>query len=125
MIDVDHALKDFYELREKRLALQHEVDRLEQLEKDILYDLTKDLNPENKYSGQHGGYIFKANPKVIPTVTKWEDVLAYIRAEHALDLLQRRLTESAVKTRWDNGIIVPGIDKTTKWSVTVTKGIES
>jgi hypothetical protein len=33
----------------------------------------------------------------------------YIREHGALDLLQRRLTESAVKLRWDDGIQIPGV----------------
>lgn len=117
-----NKLQQFYEIRAKRLALNREADMLEQQEKDILYELTKDLNPaqaEHKYTD--GDYSFKAKRKVFPRVDSWEQALNYIRAEAAVDLLQRRLTESAVILRWENGVTIPGVEKDIKWPVTVSK----
>ena len=117
-----NLLQQYYELREKRLTLQHEADRIEQQEKDILYELTKDLNPDQEvYTRVYGQFNMKATRKIVPSVFDWELALAYIRAEAATDLLQRRLTESAVKARWDNGVTVPGIEKSIKWPVVVTR----
>lgn len=119
-----NLLQEYYNLREKRLALQHEADRLEQLEKDILYELTKDLNAEQEVYNlkyEDSPYLGKATRKITPTVFDWEETLRWIRAEAALDLLQRRLTESAVKLRWDNGVTIPGIMKSVKWGLTVNR----
>jgi hypothetical protein len=47
--------------------------------------------------------------------------LEYIKATGSVDLLQKRVTESAVKLRWDAGVSLPGVEKTTKDVITVTK----
>ena len=44
-----------------------------------------------------------------PVIMNWEELEQYIRANNAVDLLQKRLTESAVKLRWDDEIQVPGV----------------
>lgn len=115
-------LQQYYDIRVKRLALQHEADILEQQEKDILYELTKDLSPEQpEHRFMEEGFRFKATRKIVPNVTSWDKTLNYIRAEAAVDLLQKRLTESAVKARWDNGVTIPGIEQDIKWPVIITK----
>lgn len=117
-----NLLEQYHTLRTQRLALNAEADRLEQLEKDILYELTKDLNSEHdSYTKKESGYTFKATRKIVPNVVAWDQTLDYIRAEAAVDLLQKRLTESAVIARWNNQVAVPGIEKVVKWPVKVTK----
>jgi hypothetical protein len=44
-----------------------------------------------------------------PFIMDFAALEGYIREHGALDLLQRRLTESAVKLRWDDGIQIPGV----------------
>lgn len=44
-----------------------------------------------------------------PTAADWEALYAYIKENDAFDLLHRRLTEKAVKERWGNDEVVPGV----------------
>jgi hypothetical protein len=112
----------YYELRTKRLALQQEVNALEQKEKDIAYELTKGLDDglENYYLTL-GDFSFKADKKIGAFVTDWPATLKYVKDTGELDLLQKRLTISAVKQRWDNGVFIPGVEKSFNWALTVTK----
>jgi hypothetical protein len=114
---------EYYALREKRLQLQREVDALEQQEKDLLYEITKpfDTNFSRGYHLVEDGFVLKANPKETVLVRDWAAVLGYIKETGEVDLLQKRLTESAVKARWDVGATVPGTEKSHKWAVTITK----
>jgi hypothetical protein len=116
--------EQYHTLREKRLALQREADLLEQQEKDILYEITKSWNLANEgYSGYEGGYAYKGVRKLVALPINWEAILQHVRQSGDVDLLQKRLTESAVKARWDAGFTVPGVDKSFKWNVIIVKGV--
>ena len=108
-------------VRQERLKLQRQVDKLEQEEKDLLYQIQKDMVAARKGEAYFGGYTVSVKSKDAPVPTDWPAILAYIIANNSTDLLQRRLTESAVKARWDRGIDIPGIDKSVKYQVTITK----
>lgn len=51
----------------------------------------------------------KIEEKVKPYISDFGQLEGYIKEHGALDLLQKRLTESAVKLRWDDGIQIPGV----------------
>ncbi len=112
--------EQYYALRKKRLSLQREADKLEQAEKDIAYELTKNLS-QPKYTGQEGVYTFKAERKMTALATNWEAILGFVKSTGQVDLLQKRLTESAVKARWDDGVVIPGVEPAFKYVVTITK----
>lgn len=44
-----------------------------------------------------------------PYISDFSALEEYIVEHRATDLLQKRLTESAVKLRWEDGIAIPGV----------------
>jgi hypothetical protein len=116
-----NTLQAIYELREKRLALQRQVDKMEQEEKDLTYTLTNRMVSDNALTSTEDGFVAKRKTTQSPMVQDWVQTLNYIKATGSVDLLQKRLTESAVKARWDVGVDIPGVDKLVKHSVTITK----
>ncbi len=117
------VIANYFALREKRLALNRQADELEQQEKDILYAWSKDFEDSGEKAVSEVGtdFTLKATRKDVTVVVDWTTVLDHIRETGEVDLLQKRLTESAVKARWDSGKEVPGVDKTHKWDVKVTR----
>lgn len=114
-------IQQYHEIRARRLALQREADTLEQQEKDLLYDLTMGLDIKRGHLVNEGQYQMKAAPKQVVVVEAWSVLLNHIRDTGEVDLLQKRVTESAVKERWGAGLTVPGTKEDNKWVVTVTK----
>lgn len=49
-----------------------------------------------------------------PFISDFSELEKFIIEHGALDLLQKRLTESAVKLRWEDGISVPGVGVSTE-----------
>lgn len=49
-----------------------------------------------------------------PFISSFSDLESYIIEHGALDLLQKRLTESAVRLRWEDGIEIPGVGVSTE-----------
>lgn len=59
-----------------------------------------------------------------PTVKDWPKFYEFIKANDAFELLERRVSSSAVKERWEDGKQVPGVDRfpVDKLSFTKLKG---
>lgn len=50
-------------------------------------------------------------PDYKPTVKDWSKLYAHILKTKDFSFLQKRIGEAAVKERWEDGVIVPGVDK--------------
>jgi len=111
----------YHAIRAQRLQLQREVDALEQQEKDLMYEIQKFIVPHQAWDFQTDGYKVFTKVTEASSVTHWDTLLEYIKDSGAVDLLQKRVTESAVKARWAAGVAIPGVDKAIKYQVTITK----
>jgi len=45
-----------------------------------------------------------------PVADNWGDIYEYMIANDAMDLVQKRLHEGAVKLRVEDGVVIPGLD---------------
>lgn len=57
----------------------------------------------------------------VPTIEDSDAFYGYIKKSGELDLLQRRVSSTAVRERWKAGKVVPGVGKFTKISLSLTK----
>lgn len=96
-------------IRKKRLALQREADLLEQEEKGK-------LNLLIEHMVSHGIEILTDGEDQVelittdePNVESWPKLLDYIVKTGSVDLLQKRVTASAVKKRWEDDQTIPGV----------------
>jgi hypothetical protein len=99
----------YFSKREERLALQHQVDALEKEEKALKQSIIEQIRAEKISS--IGGRKMRATiqTKQKPQVSSWPALYDHIRSTGEFDLLQRRLTETAVSARWEEKIIIPGV----------------
>lgn len=110
-----------YALREKRLAMQREVDLVEEEEKALKEHLINVL-PKSEASGVSGKTAnVKIVTKEIPQVKNWPSFYAFVKRNGAFELLGKRLVDSAVKERWEAGEKVPGVESFTAVTVSITK----
>jgi len=108
----------YLKINAKRQAMTKEVNLLEKEEKR----LAELILPNVPQIGEVvlGGATFRRKIKVKPMVGDWAAFYEYIRSNNAFDLLHRRITDTAVKLRWDDGIQIPGVESTTDESLEVT-----
>ncbi len=112
----------FKELRDKRLALKREVDALYQQEKDLRYELIQYLESAKGVTGVSGLLCrVSLRPKHTAQVEDWDALYDHIRKTGEFELLQRRVGEGAVKERWDNGAVVPGVIDYQTTDLSITK----
>jgi hypothetical protein len=111
------SIKEILSVRKQRLSLQREVDLLEQQEKKLTNELITAMVLAKIEITKDGEDEVTLVTSTEPVATEWPKLLDYIRENDALDMLQKRLTASAVKLRWADGQEIPGIVPTVKHSL--------
>lgn len=91
----------------KRKALAKEVAQLEKEEKRLGEILLASVPQMGEITAP--GITLRKIIKSKPTASDWNALYEYIRKNDAFDLLHKRLTETAVKLRWDDSVIIPGV----------------
>jgi hypothetical protein len=111
------TLSELLSLRKRRLELQREADKLEQEEKALAETVIQEMVSLGQDKAKIGDDVVYLKETIEPVATSWPDILDYIKRTGSTDLLQKRLTASAVKSRWDDGEIIDGIEPVTKRSL--------
>lgn len=101
----------YYETRELRLKMQREVDEVDKEEKKLKAELINALREQNTRAV--GGKVVTVTLKTkhAAIAKNWDDIHRYIVANDAWDIMQKRLTQTAIDLRWADGIVVPGVEK--------------
>lgn len=111
----------FYQLKEQKSAAQKLVDAIDAECKALKEHLINNL-PKSEASGVAGklARVTVVNKKV-PQVKDWDKLYAHIKKTNQFEFLQRRLSDSAVNERWDNGKSVPGVESFNVTTLSVNK----
>lgn len=110
-----------YKLREKRLEEQKKVDLIEEEEKALKEHLIQTL-PKSEANGV-AGKVARVSivGKAVPRVADWDKFYKHIKKTGAFELMQRRVSDTAVQERWDAGKPVPGVESFNVTTVSINK----
>lgn len=111
----------YYQLREKRLAMQKEVDLVKSEESAYQEHLINSI-PKSDATGV-AGKICRVSVKTdeVPKVENWDLFYAHIKKTNSWDLLGKTPTKSAIEARWESGKKVPGVGTFTIVKLSVNK----
>jgi hypothetical protein len=110
-----------FELRNKRLAEQKKVDEISAEESALKNHIIENL-PKSEASGVAGKLArVTVVTKQIPQVKDWDAFYKYVKKTGSFDLMQKRLTDAAIKERWEAGKEVPGVEHFNAVSVSINK----
>lgn len=110
-----------YQLREKRLAGQKQVDAVEAEEKALKEYIINTL-PKSEASGVAGAIArVSVQTKQVPQVKDWGAFYKFIKKTDGFDLLNRALNKAAVEARYEAGKKVPGVEDFPVVSVSCVK----
>lgn len=113
--DLRYAVEDW------RLAVQKCVEALKEVETGLNEHFIAHL-PKSQASGVAGQTArVQLRTKIIPQVQDWNALYKHIKKSGEFELLQRRLTDSAIKERWEARQDVPGVGHFTAIVVSCTK----
>lgn len=110
-----------YQKRTERLALSKQVDAFKAEESDLRRLIIQRLQDVGLDSGR--GLLATASITTDDqaSVKDWEAFENYILENKSFDLLQRRVSITAVRARWENSEVVPGVEKVTLSDLSLTK----
>ena len=110
-----------FELRNKRLAGQKLVDEVEAEEKALKSHIIENL-PKSEASGVAGKLArVTVVTKQVPQVKDWDAFYKYVKKTGSFDMMQKRLSDAAIKERWEAGKEVPGVEHFNVVSVSINK----
>lgn len=110
-----------FELRDLRMREQKKVDEIEAEEKALKNFIIDNL-PKSNAAGITGKLArVTIVKKIIPQVSDWPKFYAYVKKTNQFELLQRRVSDAAVKERWDIGKEVPGVTHFNAVTVSINK----
>lgn len=108
-----------YRLQQRRLALQKKVDALRKEEGALKAHFVQLCRKERVQAaqGKEGRASFKPSQK--PVVKDYDEFYRHLASTGEFDLLQKRLSDTAVRERWEAEVAVPGVESVPvlSWSV--------
>ncbi len=111
----------FAEVRELRLAMQKHVDAVKAREKEVKDFIIDNLSKSDDTGAAGRKYRAQIVSKEVPTLKDWDAFTAFVVAHSRFDLLQKRLSDKAVKDLWEDGAEVDGVEKFNAIDVSITK----
>lgn len=97
----------------ERMHLDRKSRELKKIE-DGAESLLLDQIRKNRVLNIQSSYGLTAciqGPKYKPHVQQWDKFYAYILQENDFSLLERRPSAKAIAERWDDKVVVPGVEK--------------
>ena len=110
-----------YQKRTERLALSKQVDAFKAEESDLRRLIIQRLQDVGLDSGRGSLATASITTDDQASVKDWEAFENYILEHKSFDLLQRRVSITAVRARWENSEVVPGVEKVTLSDLSLTK----
>ena len=110
LVELATVIDLYNHARATRLASQKVVDDMETTEKKLKADLIAALKEGELTAAGGKTAIAKLVIKNEPALKSIDDLYRHIRDTGEFDLLYRRVNNTAVKARWDLGVVVPGVE---------------
>lgn len=112
---------ELYRIRGDKAALAAQIKALETKERLVEEKFIAEL-PKSDQEGAIGRVakaVIRTND--VPTVEDWQAFYGYVGKKKRFDLMQKRLSSTAIQEMWDAGEKVPGVGTFRVVKVSVTK----
>ncbi len=121
MNDIGTRIDALYALREQRLGIEKRVKELKEEElqmRNAIFELLASMGL-TKASGAMATAGIKVSQ--VPLVEDWDKFQSYIQETGEFDLLQKRISVTAWRARYDDGVAIPGVSKVEDVDISLTK----
>jgi len=98
-------------LRAQRLDLERQAKKIEEKEKELKLTLIGRLSKAANKALSFNGRVIQLVTKEQPAVSDWPALWKHIQKTGAFELVQQRLSTTAVVEHWEAGEKIPGVSK--------------
>ncbi len=109
-----------FKMKERRLAAEKKAGEMRAEEQRLMDYIIKNM-PKSDTGAAGRKARVSVITKTVPTVENWDALYAHIKKTGSFELLHKRLTDTAVKERWEAGKTVPGVGTFQRTDVSLTK----
>jgi hypothetical protein len=107
--------------RARRLDAEKQAEAIKEQEDELSKTIIAKMREGGmKAMGANLGLI-KLQETEEPVAENWPELWKFIKDTDSWDLLHKRVTVTAVRDRWEEGVAVPGVGKITKYKLSVSK----
>lgn len=118
--ELSYLVDEYIEVREERLAADRTAEALKKKENILQTSIIGTLRADALPAGVGTLATVRLQQKDKYICEDWQGYYNYIRANDAFDLLHKRVTESAIKLRMEDGIVLPGIVVVPDFSLSIS-----
>lgn len=125
-VTVDAVIKKYMKLRSQKEAVEAEIkERVDQIKADMakleaFLQAKMDADGLTSFKSEHGTAFLTTTD--FANVDDWDAVLRFIREEEAFDMLEKRVSKTAVRGYIEaNKEVPPGVKYGTKLGVNIRK----
>lgn len=122
-IAIGPAIDMLNDLREAKRKLEAQVKEIEIEYADIEERLMAKLEAEGSTKGSGRNASASITSNVVGNVTDWDQFYAFIAKKKFFHLMQRRLSDAAVRELFEQGMKVPGVEPFTKKRLNLRAGV--
>jgi hypothetical protein len=112
---------ELYKIKQERSRVNQQLAKLDDRRKELEQHLVDQLSAQDAKG--ISGKLVKASIVVerVGTAKDWGKIYAYVKRNGAFHLLQRRLSNTALREIWEAGKKVPGVEVFNHKKVSLTK----
>lgn len=118
---IGQTIDSLYELRAKRLALGKQIDDMKAQESKLRVIIITQL----RELGLDGGKGSLATASITSSrearVTDWPALWKWMKENDAFDMVQKRVAVTAARARWDEGVVIDGVEEFELDDLSLTK----
>lgn len=114
-------INELYELRESMRDLNAQLKALKEQYDEMELSVLNEMDAQGTTLTRSARASVSVSESTVPTVTDWEAVYDYVRANDAMYLFERRVAATAWRELLESGDKVPGTEPFTKRSLSLRK----
>ena len=119
--DLGGCIDLLYTLRAERLALSKQETDKKTEEAKLRQHIINALKENSLEGGKGATATVSLTYDIVPSPKDWDAIWDFVESENAHDLVQKRLSATACRERWNSGVEIPGIEKFVNVDLSLTK----
>ena len=110
-----------YKLKQESAVIEKSSETIKAQENEIEVHLLDSFGKSDLEGARGKLAVAGVNISTVPTVKDWDKLYAYILKNKAWDLLQKRASATAFRERWDDEVVIPGVEAFTVIKLSLKK----
>jgi len=110
-VELVALIDEYNKVREARLEMGRQLDKLERQENQMEVRIITAMKEQHLTAAGANTCLVRLHSKDVPHVKDWNLLYEHIKSTESWELLQRRVTPTAIADRWNMDVEIPGVER--------------